>query len=103
MRKVVQDGIDGFTKDIDDSIASLEALSEKYASLSLSISFSSQVEKSIKLLKLHIETMQPNASSLDMIRRLEGTLKNLEEKLDVLRKANENTRKKSNLVTLSWS
>ena len=78
-------------------------LSKKYASLSLSISFSSQVEKSIKLLKLHIETMQPNASSLDMIRRLEDTLKNLEEKLDVLRKANENTRKKSNLATLSWS
>ena len=103
MRKVVQDGIDSFTEDIDDSIASLGALSEKYASLSLSGSFSSQVEKSIKLSKLHIKTMQSDASSPGMVGGLGGTLEDLGGRLDVLMKANENTRKRSNLVTLNWS
>lgn len=95
----VQNAIDELTKDVDESTVELGRLAEEYAGLSLSGSFASQVEKAIQLMELNIEKMRNDGSDPEMVKKLEASMKGMQDKLQVLRDARQKAREKANLVT----
>lgn len=87
LRDLVREALTKFQQDIDNSVQELGGLARQYASMSLSGSFARQVEKSVELLKLNLETVRGNGTSSETIKAVEQSLKELEAQLDVLKKA----------------
>ena len=100
LRELCQVSIDDFAREVDDITREIGKLAEEYGNLSLSGSFSSQVEKSIEVLNLNIDAMKTDGSDPEMIAKLEKGKVHLAEKLGVLREAREKTRKFRNLITI---
>jgi hypothetical protein len=76
-------------KSIHDNISELAELADRYAKLSLSGSFSSQVEKAIKLLEQQSKSMQEKGADNEMLRKIDESMDILKKKLDLLRKAQQ--------------
>ncbi|CCM07038.1 uncharacterized protein FIBRA_09357 [Fibroporia radiculosa] len=70
-----------------EAITKVGQLVEEYAKLSLSGNFAGQVEKSVSLLDLNLQTMRSNGTDIDTIKSVEKALKRMEEKLDLVKKA----------------
>lgn len=100
MKERAEKAINRLTEDVEESTVELGRLAAEYANLSLSGSFTGQVEKAIKLMELNIEKMRNDGSDPQMIARLESSLVSMQKKLQVLREARERARKKDNLVTV---
>ena len=100
MKERAEKAINRLTEDVEESTVELGRLAAEYANLSLSGSFTGQVEKAIKLMELNIEKMRNDGSDPQMIAKLESSLVSMQKKLQVLREARERARKKDNLVTV---
>lgn len=87
MRDLVVDALQQTQRDIDYAVKELGDLATEYAGMSLSGTFTSQVEKSVRLLGLTLETMRSNGTSRDTIEAVEKSLRELESQLSVLKKA----------------
>ncbi|KIP03094.1 hypothetical protein PHLGIDRAFT_256134 [Phlebiopsis gigantea 11061_1 CR5-6] len=87
MRDLVVDALQQTQRDIDNAVKELGDLATEYAGMSLSGTFTSQVEKSVRLLGLTLETMRSNGTSRDTIEAVEKSLRELESQLSVLKKA----------------
>ncbi|KAG7090681.1 hypothetical protein E1B28_009779 [Marasmius oreades] len=92
LRLIAQKAIDELTKDVEEAIIQLGRSADEYANLSLSGNFSSQVEKSISLMKLNIEKMQNDGSDRELIVKLEKSMESMERKLDILKEAMKKAR-----------
>ena len=89
LRTISRQALDGCNQRIDDATQHLAQLAEEYSRLSLSGSFSAQVEKAVKLLKLRYEAMEQNGVSGDHLRKVKESLDLMEKKLELLIRANE--------------
>ena len=87
MRDLVVDALQQIQDDIDSAVKELGDLATEYAGMSLSGSFASQVEKSVGLLGLTLETMRSNGTSRETIEAVESSLRELESQLSVLKRA----------------
>ena len=104
IRKLCQVSIDELTEEVDDATRELGDLAEEYGNLSLSGSFSTQVEKSIEVLKLKIDALRTKGSNPETIGMFEKSLLQFTEKLSVLREAREaqKARKFRNFITYAF-
>jgi hypothetical protein len=82
-----QQALSGYNQYINDGTLELAQLVDDYAGLSLSGSFSAQVEKAVRLLEQKYAAMQEQGADQDQIRRIEGSLDVMRRKLELLRKA----------------
>lgn len=87
--KQLQVKINDLDKSIEDSITKLAELAANYADLSLSGSFSAQVEKAIKLLEQKLQSMQESGVDASQLQKVEDSLDAMRRKLKVLKNANE--------------
>ncbi|KAJ6594419.1 hypothetical protein B0H19DRAFT_919891 [Mycena capillaripes] len=94
MRKTLID----LTNSIDDSTATLFQLASDYANLSLSGSFSAQVEKAINLLEQKLESMRQKGEDQESLQKIEASLNTMRKKLDVLKKANAKAKKETTKI-----
>lgn len=100
MKERAQKAIDELTREIEGAITQLGRLAEEYANLSLSGSFSGQVEKSIDLMEFNIAAMQENGADSEIIKKLETCMASMQAKLDVLKEARQKA-EKPNIVILT--
>jgi hypothetical protein len=70
-------------EDIAQATDDVGRLTQSYAQLSLSGSFTGLVKKSVQLLETNLETMRGNGTDSDMIRVVEESLEGMKEKLAV--------------------
>jgi hypothetical protein len=78
---------DDLTRAIDDETIELGRLVTEYAGLSLTGSFTGQVDKSVSLLELNLEKMRETGADADTIKKMEQSLETLQAQLRLLRKA----------------
>lgn len=74
---------------IDDAMDELARLADDYAQLSLSGSFSAPLEKAIWLLEQQCKAMEEKGVSPEQLAKVRGSLEEMMERLDLLRKAQE--------------
>ncbi|KAM6499740.1 hypothetical protein JOM56_005248 [Amanita muscaria] len=86
LRVSVEQTVEGLQKEIDNSLGQVEALTQEYAVLSISGSFSDQVVKTIVLLELHLESMRQKGN-VESARKVEDSLKKMKNMLEVVEKA----------------
>lgn len=84
----MQRTLDGFTKSIDDHTAKLADYTADYANLSLSGSFSAQVEKAINLLEQKLQSMREGGVDNEQLEKVEDSMEVMKTKLQVLKLAN---------------
>ncbi len=77
--------LDSLSSTIGVSMDALKGLQEEYAGLSLSGSFSGPLEKAIRLLELHYESMEQKGVSRDELNTMRASLENMKTRLDVLK------------------
>ena len=80
---------------MDEGMDELVQLAEEYASLSLSGCFSGLLEKAIRLLELHCESMEKQGVSRDQLERMRGSLEQMNRRLELLRAAKEKKAKEA--------
>ncbi|SRR6266576_5119844 len=74
--------------DLQKALASVSKLTEAYARLSLSGSFTGQVKKSVKLLEAKLEAVRNNKADAQTIKMIEDGLETMKKKLEVMERAN---------------
>lgn len=82
----VQKIIKTYNKEIEQATEEIGRLAEQYSKLSLSGCFSGQVEKSVKLVETHLESLR-NKSDPENVKQVEESLNQLKKKLRVLQDA----------------
>jgi len=80
--------LDALTQSIGYQTKKLADYAADYAKLSLSGSFSAQVEKAINLLAQKFKSMQEGGVDKEQLDKVETSLEVMRKKLDVLKKAN---------------
>ncbi len=68
-----------------EGMGELVRLADAYAGLSLSGCFSGPLEKAIKLLETHCESMKVQGVSGDRLEKVQASLEDMKRRLDVLR------------------
>ncbi|KIL58586.1 hypothetical protein M378DRAFT_15433 [Amanita muscaria Koide BX008] len=86
LRVSVEQTVEILQKEIDNSLSQVEALTQEYAALSISGSFSEQVVKTIVLLELHLESMRQKGN-VESARKVDDSLKKMKNMLEVVEKA----------------
>lgn len=84
MRETIERRLAGVQEDIAAATDGVSALVERYASLSLSGSFTSHIYTAIKLLNVNLESLRHDSAPRATIEQMEQTIAALEEKLAVL-------------------
>jgi len=79
--------LDDLRSTIEASMDALVRLQEEFGRLSLSGSFSGPLEKAIRLLELHCESMEQHGVSLNQVEKMRASLEDMKRRLDILRKA----------------
>ena len=74
---------------MDEAMGELARLAEDYACLSLSGCFSAPLEKATRLLEQRCRGMEEKGVSPEQLERMHGSLEQMKERLDVLRRAKE--------------
>ena len=89
---------------VDRATNDLAQLAEDYASLSLSGSFSAQMEKAVRLLGQRYKGMEEKGVGQDHLKRVKEGLDNMEKKLELLQTVKEKkwNGMKSKVKTLLW-
>ena len=82
----VQKTIKTYNKEIEEATEEIGNLADRYSKLSLSGSFSGQVEKSVTLIETHLESIS-NKSDSENVKQMEESLKKLKKKLRLLQDA----------------
>ena len=72
---------------MDKGLAELTQLTEGYAGLSLSGSFSRTQEKAVRLLEDHYKKMEQQGVSRDQLDKVQTSLENMKKRLDILNNA----------------
>lgn len=78
---------------IDEGMDELERLMEEYACFSISDSFSGPLEKAIRRLELHCESMEEQNISPDQLEKMRYSVETMKRRLDLLKEAKENKTK----------
>ncbi len=76
-----------FSARIKDQTTEIGRLAEEYSKISLSGNMSAQVEKALRMLEMHQETMRGNGTDPETLSAMDMNLKMVRDKLDLLRKA----------------
>ncbi|KAF8320499.1 hypothetical protein DL93DRAFT_2052816, partial [Clavulina sp. PMI_390] len=92
-RQNMEKTIGELAQSIEQHTNELGDLTSRYAGLSLSGSFSAQVEKAISLMAQSIKSMEESGVSLEQLEKVKASLKAMEGKLKLLRAANEKAAK----------
>ena len=87
MRETVEQRLAAVQDDIAGATASVSALVEGYAGLSLSGSFTSHIHTAIKLLNVNLESLRHDTAPRETVEQMEQSIAALEEKLAVLQTA----------------
>ena len=95
----VLETIETYNKEIEQATEEIGRLAEQYSKLSLSGSFSGQVEKSVKLSETHLESIR-SKSDPENVKLIEESLNRLKKKLRLLEHAAEAARKKITQPTI---
>ncbi|KAK7458148.1 hypothetical protein VKT23_010056 [Stygiomarasmius scandens] len=87
LQQLLQSSLDTLTGLIESSTEELATLASKYADLSLSGSFSGQVEKAVKMLEQNHKAMEEKGVDKVTLDKVQKSLDEMKRKLDLLRKA----------------
>jgi hypothetical protein len=87
---------------IDNATNELAQLASDYAGLSLSGSFSAQMEKAVRLLKQSYTGMEEKGVGQDQLQKVKESLDQMQKKLDLLKKANQKTQSETIGVRASF-
>ncbi|THU80164.1 hypothetical protein K435DRAFT_874656 [Dendrothele bispora CBS 962.96] len=87
LQKTLEGSLDTLTRLIENSIGELATLASRYADLSLSGSFSGQVEKAVKMLEQKNKAMEEKGVDKPTLDRMQKSLDEMKRELDLLRKA----------------
>ncbi|THU98456.1 hypothetical protein K435DRAFT_795647 [Dendrothele bispora CBS 962.96] len=87
LKKMLEGSLDTLTAHIETSTEELATLASKYADLSLSGSFSGQVEKAVKMLEQNHKAMEEKGVDKSTLDKVQKSLDEMKRKLDLLRKA----------------
>lgn len=87
--------LDASNRRIEDGTKELAQLAEDYAELSLSGSFSADVEKAVRLLQQSYKGMEEKGVDQEQLQKMKECLDMMEKKLKILKDAKEKTQKES--------
>jgi hypothetical protein len=93
-----QQALDGFNQRIDDGTKELAELVEGYAELSLSGSFSVQVEKAAALLEQSYKSMEQKGVDQEQLQKMKEGLDMMVKKLELLKEAKEKRQEEVQIV-----
>jgi len=83
-----KEALNGCNRRIDDATQGLARLAEDYSYLSLSGSFSAQVEKAVRLLQQSYKGMESKGVDEEQLQKMREALDVMKKKLSVLKEAN---------------
>ncbi|KAM6499732.1 hypothetical protein JOM56_005240 [Amanita muscaria] len=92
LKATIQETINNLSEEIENCLNRLALLTEEYAKLSLSGSFTGQVGKTVLLLELNLESMRNNGTDSELVRKVAESLERMKEMLNILEEAKAKVR-----------
>ncbi|KAJ7226853.1 hypothetical protein GGX14DRAFT_530807 [Mycena pura] len=99
----MQQTLNELSKSVDDSTETLARLAVDYANLSLSGSFSAQINKAINLLRQDFKSMQQKGVDQESLRKMKDSIDTMEKKLEVLKEANAKAKEGTTMIKRAYA
>ncbi|KAJ7048353.1 hypothetical protein C8F01DRAFT_117971 [Mycena amicta] len=87
---------------VERNMVKLADLAEEHGKMSLSGSFSAQLERGIMLLEMHLTSLRESNTDSEQMKRLEANVAELKRRLDVLKEANSSKQRAKNFGKKGW-